>query len=98
MPPARSKVTNEDYFNDLSHDPQNTDRASQSPKEGGSGTQGAEGGEGWVPRPKRIACILCRKRKVTSRSLYLYASVQLTRLDSSCDVMAINPAVEHAHG
>jgi hypothetical protein len=83
MPAGRSKAATDDYFNDISRDPQNTERPSQSPKGGGGSTHSAEGGEGWVPRPKRIACILCRKRKVISRSLYLYSSVKVDAVDTS---------------
>jgi hypothetical protein len=83
MPAGRSKDPTDDYFNDLSRDSQKTERASESPKGGGSSAHSAEGGEGWVPRPKRIACILCRKRKVSSGSLYLYGSVQVDTVDSS---------------
>ena len=81
MPTSRPKATTDDYFNDLSRDPQNTERTSQSPKGGGS-TPSAEGGEGWVPRPKRIACILCRKRKVSSGSLPLRRR-QVDTIDAS---------------
>jgi hypothetical protein len=83
MPAGRSKAPTDDGFNDPSRDSQNAERASQSPKEGGSSTHSAEGGEGWVPRPKRIACILCRKRKVNNGTVCFNGLVKLTWLDSS---------------
>ena len=85
MPARRSTAADDDYFNDLSRDTQNTERASQSPKEGGGGSSNhsAEGGEGWVPRPKRIACILCRKRKVNNGTAFSNGLARLTGYASS---------------
>ena len=65
MAPRKTTSPGDEYFNDLSQNVDNTERTSQSPKEGaGSSYYSGEGGEGFVPRPKRIACILCRKRKL----------------------------------
>lgn len=64
MPPRKAKSPGDDYFNDLSQIAGNTERSSESPREGDDNNHSAEGGEGYVPRPKRIACILCRKRKL----------------------------------
>src|SRR5271154_3756319 len=64
MPSSASKSPASDYFNDLSQDGESSNKRARSPKENESKEQSPEGGEGWVPRPKRIACILCRKRKL----------------------------------
>lgn len=59
MSTGTSKSPSEDYFNDLSQQPNDRNQSSQSPPE----RRQAEG-DGWVPRPKRIACVVCRKRKL----------------------------------
>lgn len=64
MPARKLKSPGDEYFNDLSRNQDSAERSPQSPREGGSSNHSAEGGEGWVPRPKRIACVLCRKRKL----------------------------------
>ena len=63
MPSRRSNSLGSDYFNDLSQDVIQGRRGSQSPREG-SDKQSLHGGDESVPRPKRIACVLCRKRKL----------------------------------
>lgn len=62
--PGASKKPGEDFFNDLSRDLSGSDRRSQpSPKDDANKAQNDDG-DNYVPRPKRIACILCRKRKL----------------------------------
>ena len=57
MPDSEEQSPNEDYFNDLSQQiPQ------QYPDDERRGSQ--EDTNGQVPKPKRIACVLCRKRKL----------------------------------
>lgn len=63
MPAAREEDESpgSDYFNDLSQQP---------PRQGENGggeereSPSGEGANGQVPKPKRIACVLCRKRKL----------------------------------
>lgn len=60
--PADSEAQ-EDFFNnapDTDRSPNRDDHAADE----GEQDQHAQGGEEYVPRPKRIACILCRKRKL----------------------------------
>ena len=52
MPDSREESPGEDYFNDLSQQP-----TAQSNEQ-------EDGGSDQVPKPKRIACVLCRKRKL----------------------------------
>jgi len=47
----------EAYFNDLAQQPSNSNTNGEEPQDG-------EAGNGQVPKPKRIACVLCRKRKL----------------------------------
>lgn len=61
MPDAMNEQR-EDFFNDLSRDKSGPDQQ-PSPKDGSNTAQNASG-DNSVPRPKRIACILCRKRKL----------------------------------
>ncbi|KKA18058.1 C6 transcription factor Prf, partial [Rasamsonia emersonii CBS 393.64] len=52
------------YFNDLSQQPpaQNTSQSQAGPAAGS--TSQNEDDNSYVPRPKRIACVVCRKRKL----------------------------------
>jgi len=62
---SASNTPPENYFNDLSHPTGNGGQNGtlQSPVGGMSGA--ADGEEGsTVPKPKRIACVICRKRKL----------------------------------
>jgi hypothetical protein len=52
---------NSTYFNDLSQQPPAPNGDAQSQERRGSQEEGANG---QVPKPKRIACVLCRKRKL----------------------------------
>jgi Fungal specific transcription factor domain/Fungal Zn(2)-Cys(6) binuclear cluster domain len=62
--PGTTKPPREDFFNDLSRDMSGSDQATPpSPKEA-DGAGRNNGSDNYVPRPKRIACILCRKRKL----------------------------------
>ncbi|KAL1857266.1 hypothetical protein Plec18170_003385 [Paecilomyces lecythidis] len=55
--------SSDQYFNDLSQSLPATDaRQAQSSENSGAGQ--AEGDGNSVPRPKRIACVVCRKRKL----------------------------------
>lgn len=65
MPSVKHGETeaDEDFFNnppDNETSPNQADRASDNAEQ----DQNAQGIEDYVPRPKRIACILCRKRKL----------------------------------
>ena len=57
---SASPANDDDYFNDLSRNPSNGAQTSISPLE----TQQLHDGGDSVPRPKRIACVVCRKRKL----------------------------------
>lgn len=64
---SASNTPPEGYFNDLSQPTGNggTDKRQRSPAGEANGTaDGASGGDSNVPKPKRIACIICRKRKL----------------------------------
>jgi len=50
---------NDDYFNDLSQQPPPRHHAEEEERRGSQEDAG-----GQVPKPKRIACVLCRKRKL----------------------------------
>ena len=64
---STSNTPPEGYFNDLTHPTGSTGRNTRqlSPDtEGNNRTEGGSGGESVVPKTKRIACIICRKRKL----------------------------------
>ena len=52
----------DDYFNDLSRQPSVRSNRSDSPRD--VSTMLGDVTENGIPRPKRIACIICRKRKL----------------------------------
>lgn len=54
------------YFNDLTQPTGNAKQNKrQSPTRDANGAdEGVNGGDSTVPKPKRIACIICRKRKL----------------------------------
>ncbi|MCJ1418011.1 hypothetical protein MMC32_004356 [Xylographa parallela] len=52
----------DEYFNDLSRQPSIRSNRSDSPRD--SSIMLGEGMENGIPRPKRIACVICRKRKL----------------------------------
>lgn len=60
MPPGGESV-DETYFNDLSRQPTLSAQNSASPLEQ---TGSCENGDDAVPKTKRIACVICRKRKL----------------------------------
>lgn len=60
MAESRDESPGEDYFNDLSQQPS---RAEDDGEPQRNGSQ-EETVNGQVPKPKRIACVLCRKRKL----------------------------------
>ena len=59
MPDSGEQSPNEDYFNDLSQQPSR--QGDEGDERRGSQDDTANG---QVPKPKRIACVLCRKRKL----------------------------------
>ena len=59
MPSNSSNSQGNGYFNDLSRQPSHHSSRSDSPPDPAGAT-----GEIGIPRPKRIACIICRKRKL----------------------------------
>lgn len=62
MPPSHEDESpSDDYFNDLTRQP--SERAGDQ-FDGDMADAQEEGGPGSVPKPKRIACVLCRKRKL----------------------------------
>ncbi|KAL9120152.1 MAG: hypothetical protein Q9187_003294 [Circinaria calcarea] len=59
MPSNNSDAQGNNYFNDLSRQPSHRSSRSDSPPDPAGTREGS-----WIPRPKRIACIICRKRKL----------------------------------
>lgn len=55
-------ITDDGYFNDLSRQPSLPQNGSDSPPERSATTMNVE--EGGAPRQKRVACVICRKRKL----------------------------------
>ena len=83
---STSNTPPEGYFNDLSHPTGSTGRnkRSRSPVLDMNGTpDGASGGDLKVPKPKRIACIICRKRKLKCEGQKPSCST-CTRLGHNC--------------
>src|SRR4051794_11805312 len=74
------------YFNDLSRPTGNSGRNKRARSPSGDGNDGAgnvSGGDSNVPKPKRIACIICRKRKLKCDGSKPSCST-CTRLGHSC--------------
>lgn len=64
MPSGNSIAPGDDYFNDLGQSITNPDgHPSGSLNEMSSRANNGDGPDG-LPRPKRIACVICRKRKL----------------------------------
>jgi hypothetical protein len=61
---SASNTPPEGYFNDLSRPTGNNGRNKRQRSQEGETNGNASGGESNVPKPKRIACIICRKRKL----------------------------------
>lgn len=61
MPSPESESPDEGFFNDLSQQPESNETR-QSPT-GTTNSQDAQGQDA-ASKPKRIACVLCRKRKL----------------------------------
>lgn len=61
MPDSGEQSPGEDYFNDLSQQPT---RSEDDPEQQRRGSQEEGNANDEVPKPKRIACVLCRKRKL----------------------------------
>ena len=85
---SASNTPPEDYFNDLSLPTGNTNgrnknQRSKSPINGIAGEAGSGGDADTVPKPKRIACIICRKRKLKCDGTKPSCST-CTRLGHSC--------------
>ena len=62
MSRQHSTSPEDDYFNDLSRQPSLRSTRSDSPRD--TSIMLGEGMENGIPRPKRIACVICRKRKL----------------------------------
>ena len=85
---SASNTPPEDYFNDLSRPTGNAsgrvNQRSKSPANGAHNGEAGSGGEAdVVPKPKRIACIICRKRKLKCDGTKPSCST-CTRLGHSC--------------
>ena len=64
---SASNTPPEGYFNDLSRPTGNNGKSKRQRSQEGDGNANADppsGGDSNVPKPKRIACIICRKRKL----------------------------------
>lgn len=78
---SSSNTPPEDYFNDLSI-PTGRNKNGRIPGNGHAVENGS-GGDPEVPKPKRIACIICRKRKLKCDGTKPSCST-CTRLGHSC--------------
>ncbi|TGO89783.1 hypothetical protein BPOR_0094g00180 [Botrytis porri] len=81
---SNSNTPREDFFNDLSQQTTNL-RPNSSVKDTGNmaGRIDGNGGDSTIPKPKRIACIICRKRKLKCDSSKPSCST-CTRLGHDC--------------
>jgi hypothetical protein len=82
---SSSNTPPDDYFNDLSQSTGNSvsNNAQRGSAEmAGATTEGHEG-DSTIPKPKRIACIICRKRKLKCDGSKPSCST-CTRLGHSC--------------
>ena len=61
MPSGSSESPKDDFFNDLSQQAPESNGARQSPPRTNSQDAGKDEG---ASKPKRIACVVCRKRKL----------------------------------
>ena len=66
---SASNTPPEGYFNDLSlptgsNGTNGNKKRQRSPVDANGNADAASGGDSNVPKPKRIACIICRKRKL----------------------------------
>ncbi|PMD17478.1 fungal-specific transcription factor [Hyaloscypha hepaticicola] len=82
---SSSNTPPDGYFNDLSRPTGNNGRnkRNRSPSGDANGGDVASGGDNTVPKPKRIACIICRKRKLKCNGDKPSCST-CTRLGHSC--------------
>ena len=83
---STSNTPPEDYFNDLSRPTgaNGRNKRQRSPAaEVNGAADGASGGDSNIPKPKRIACIICRKRKLKCDGTKPSCST-CTRLGHSC--------------
>lgn len=63
MPSSPDGSPDDSYFNDLSQQPDDGSKSQNGSKNGATNGDGAPDNEAQA-RPKRIACVLCRKRKL----------------------------------
>jgi hypothetical protein len=63
MPPSKSSSPDDSFFNDLSQQPEPNQKDSQEGEKEGEKDALGDSNES-QPRAKRIACVLCRKRKL----------------------------------
>lgn len=61
---SASNTPPDGYFNDLSRPMPSGGRNKRPRSPGGDANGVTDGGDSGVPKPKRIACIICRKRKL----------------------------------
>ncbi|KAH6678397.1 fungal-specific transcription factor domain-containing protein [Halenospora varia] len=84
---SASNTPPESYFNDLSRPTGNSGRNKRGRSPSGEANAAApdagSGGDSTVPKPKRIACIICRKRKLKCDGTKPSCST-CTRLGHSC--------------
>jgi len=85
---SSSNTPPEGYFNDMSRPTGNNGRNKRNRSPSGdaadaNGGDAASGGDNNVPKPKRIACIICRKRKLKCNGSKPSCST-CTRLGHSC--------------
>ena len=65
MATAATQPTDDGYFNDLTRRPSGPSEQSESPQDQSYGAEEAgEVGENGALRTRRIACVICRKRKL----------------------------------
>ena len=64
MSASKPDSPDEDFFNDLSRQPYTFDTSPKSRAERHNSSDGGGHDGDFVPKSKRIACVLCRKRKL----------------------------------
>lgn len=80
---SASNTPPEDYFNDLSRPTGNAHGRNNKSRANANGHTGSGGEANSIPKPKRIACIICRKRKLKCDGTKPSCST-CTRLGHSC--------------
>ena len=79
-----SKLPSDDFFNDLPRRTSSGGRSS-SPRNTNVNVTTIEDVQGFVPRTKRIACVVCRKRKLSKDCRCRKSTIWLIIVRTECD-------------